>query len=264
MTKTILHRVCISLVVCALAALPVQAQESVVVVNGASFQAGVPLAPGTWATAFADFASVGVVNTLAESIPFPDLLGGVQVFVDGTASPMNFVGGTQINFLVPGATAVGSQVPFRVEVAGNTTYEGSIAVASLSPGLISRNPADETRPGAVLNQDSTLNSQENPAQRGEVVQIFGVGGDFAELPADGAPAPGDRLISTNTLPTVYISIIEAALQFSGLAPNLVNAWQINVVVPDNPIVSGQVPVFATMSSDQAQAATNPVSIWVAQ
>jgi len=260
MSKQLLLQCIVALTVWTAWTGPATAQERVAVVNAASFEPGFPLSPGCWATAFGDFESVGVLDTVADSVPFPTTLGGVQVFVNGAAAPMNFVGRTQINFLVPADTPTTGKVPFRVAVAGNTTYEGSISMWPISPGLISVNPADPTRPGAVLNQDGTVNSPANPARRGEVVQVFGVGADFAELPPDGAPAPTDRLIPTSTLPRVWISVLEARVQFSGLAPNLVNAWQLNVFVPDEPFVNGQVPVLA----DVRGVKTNLVSIWVAE
>jgi uncharacterized protein (TIGR03437 family) len=237
-----------------------QAQGAVAVVNAASFKASFPLSPGCWASAFGNFASAGVSTTIADAVPFPLTLGGVQVFVNDAASPISFVSATQINFIVPRETPEGP-ASIRVTVSGMTAFEGSFNVWPISPALISVNPADPTKPGAVLNQDLTVNGPQNPARRGEVVVLFGFGADFTELPANGSPAPSDRLIRTATDPKVYISVIEAAVQFSGLAPSLVNAWQLNVIVPDNAaIVSGQVPV----SAEVLGLASNPVSIWVSQ
>ncbi len=239
-------------------AFPIQGQQEVAVTNGGSFET-VPLSPGCWATAFGDFASVGVMNTVADSVPFPDLLGGVQVFVNDVAAPMNFVGGTQINFLVPKSAPTEGKATLRIAVAGNTTYEGTINMWPASPGLLFV-PTDPTRPGRVLNQDNTENSAQNPAQRGQIVQIFGVGADFSELPSDdGDLAPADRLIPTTRTPRAYVSTIEAEVQFSGLAPGLVNAWQLNLIVPDEPFISGQVPVVAEIGGFK----TNLVSIWIA-
>jgi len=238
---------------------PLAAQDSVTIVNAASFEVGRPLAPGCWATAFADFGSVGVVETVADSVPFPTTLGGVQVLINGVASPMNYAGPAQLNFLLPGATAVG-RATVQVTVSGMVTYEGSLQIWDVSPGLLSINPGDALKPGAVLNSDFTLNSEANPAQPGEVIQIYGVGADFAELPADGAPAPTDRLISTFTPTRAYISVAEATVQFSGLAPGLVNAWQLNLIVPSESYISGAVPVFAEVGG----LTTNPISVWVAQ
>jgi uncharacterized protein (TIGR03437 family) len=250
-------RIPLTLLALALLTLPLQAQNSVAVVNAASFQPQFPVAPGAWATAFGDFASVGVSNTAADVVPFPTMLGGVQIFVNEVAAPMNFAGTGQINFLVPRETPVGRQ-PLRVAVSGMTTFEGTIQVFQMSPGLISLNPGDATKPGAVLNQDSTVNSEQNRARRGEVIQIYGVGADFAELPADGAAAPTDRLINTSTTTTVDVSVAAAAVTFSGLAPGLVNAWQINAIVPNESFVSGLVPITASLGNVR----TNSVTIWV--
>ncbi len=233
-------------------------QESVAVVNAASFLRGFPVAPGSWATAFADFASVGVIDTFADSVPFPTMLGGVQVFVNEVAAPMNFVGRGQINFQVPGATPLG-QVALRVTVSGMTTYEGTINIIEASPGLLSLNPADPDKPGAIRNQDGTINSEANPARRGEVIVIFGVGqGPVTEIVPDGSPAPDNRLIRTTSDPEVFISVAQATINFSGLAPTLVGVWQLNVVVSDLPFISGLVPVFAKIGG----IASEPVSFWV--
>jgi len=241
----------------ALLSLPLCAQSTVAVVNAASFEPQFPVAPGAWATAFGDFASVGVSDTPATSVPFPVTLGGVEVFVNNVAAPMNFAGVGQVNFLIPRETPTGRQ-PFRVAVSGMTTFEGEVQVFNISPALISLNPGDAAKPGAVLNQDGTINSEENPAGRGEVISIYGVGADFSELPENGAEAPLDRLIATTTATKVFVSVSEAAVQFSGLAPGLVNAWQINAFIPSESFVSGLVPIYASLGNLR----TNSVSIWV--
>lgn len=251
--------------ICLLASLlllvPVYAQESVAVVNAASFEVGFPVSPGCWASAFGDFSSAGAGEGAAGSLPFPTTMGGVQLFVNDVASALNFVGPTQINFLVPSETPSQGKVGFRVVVNGTTTFNGTINMWPVSPGLLSVNPADPTKPGAVLNQDFTLNSSGNPAEPGEVIQIFGVGADFASFPSvPGSAAPGDPPVVTKTIPKVYVSTVEAAVQFSGMAPGLVNTWQINVVVPDNSFIQGQVPIIADIQG----AKTNLVSIWVAK
>jgi uncharacterized protein (TIGR03437 family) len=94
------------------------------------------------------------------------------------------------------------------------------------------------------------------------VQIYGNGGDFASFPdPDGAAAPGDpNLILTGTTPKAYVSVAEANVQFSGLAPGFAALWQVNVVVPNQPFISGQVPLFIEAST----LSSNVVSIWVAE
>jgi uncharacterized protein (TIGR03437 family) len=241
--------------------LPLGAQLSqVAVTNAATFDAAFPLSPGCWGTAFADFASVGITTpTVASAVPFATTLGGVQVLVNGVAAPLSFAGPTQVNFLVPRDTPEGRQT-LRITVSGMGVYNGTIQIWPISPGLISINPGNAAKPGAVLNQDNTLNSETNPAAPGEVIQVYGVGADFSELPADGAAAPSDRLINTTTEAQAYVAVAEATVQFSGLAPTLVNAWQLNVIVPNQPFVNGQVTLQAEISGVK----TNLVTFWVAR
>ncbi len=261
MKKNLALRITISLLALFTLGLPLRAQlTGVAITNAATFSAAFPLSPGCWSTAFGDFASVGVSTaTFADAVPFPTTLGGVQVFVNDVAAPQSFAGPTQINFVVPGGTPEG-RVPVRITVSGMNVWEGTIQVWPISPGLLSIDPGQATKPGAVLNQDLTLNTAENPAAPGSTIIAYGIGADFSELPSDGAPAPTDRLINTSTATLAYVSVAEAEVSFSGLAPSLVNAWQINVVVPDQTFVDGQVTLQAEISGVK----TNAVSFWVAR
>ena len=244
--------------------LPVSAQQNVLdkvyVENAASFETDFPVSPGCWAVVFADFASIGVTDNIAQSVPFPTILGSVQVFVNGVASPMNYAGPAQVNFLVPKDTpTANSKVDFRIDVGGATVYTGKISIWPVSPGLLTLNPADPTRPAAAVNvADGTINSEQHPAKRGDLVTFYGVGADFAELPDDGAVAPSDHYVYTTSTAAVYIDVIPATVQFSGLTPTLVNAWQINAYIPDQPQVKGHVTVIAEIQGLK----TVPVSIWV--
>lgn len=240
---------------------PALAQSSVAIVNGASFKAGFPVSPGSWASAFGDFASVGITTETQNGVlPVPTTLGGVQVLVNDVAAALNYVGPGQINFIVPAGTAEGKQ-PLKITVSGLTTFDGFINVWPVSPGIFIKVFADVLQPGAVLNQDFSENGPNNPAQRGEVIQIYGTGGDFASFPdPSGAAAPASPLILTSTAPKAYVSVAEAAVQFSGLAPGFAALWQVNVVVPNQPFVSGQVPLFIEAST----LSSNVVSIWVAE
>lgn len=241
-----------------IAAAPLAAQSSVTITNGGSFKV-FPLSPGCWGTAFGDFASVGVSNTAADSVPFPTTLGGVQVLIGGTAAPMNFVGEGQINFLVPNDAELGQQ-SFEVTVSGMATYEGTINLIAASPGLL-LNPNNGEDSGAVLNQDGTVNGPDNPASSGEVVVIFAVGpGPLSEEPPLGDVAPADPLITTTSDVEVFVSTESAPVGFSGLAPNLVNAWQLNVTVPEGTPTTeaGLVPIFVKSNG----IASQPVGIWV--
>lgn len=228
----------------------------VTVLNGASFRTDQPVAAGSWATAFGAFA--GVTNTQASDVPLPKTLGGVTVTVDGIEAPLYFVSATQLNFLIPGAATAGLK-DVSVRTAG-ATLTGRVRVVTTGPGLFTKDNSISPPRGAVLNQDSAENTQNAPARRGQVVQIFATGpGAVSATVADGANAPATSLVNTRSTPQVFIGGVSANVQFSGLAPNLIGLWQINAFVPEQPFVAGRVPVRVFMDGVDS----NEVSIFVA-
>jgi uncharacterized protein (TIGR03437 family) len=95
--------------------------------------------------------------------------------------------------------------------------------------------------GAILNQNSTLNTSSNTARRGEVIQIFGTGpGSLSAVPSDGAAV--GATVTTKSVPQVFIGGVEATVQFSGLTSGQIGLWQVNATIPNQPFVTGRVPV----------------------
>jgi uncharacterized protein (TIGR03437 family) len=234
------------------------AQNSVAVVNGASFLARFPVAPGSLASAFGTFP--GASSASASALPLPATLGGVQVLVDDTPAPLLFVSAAQVNFQVPRSVATGRR-SVRVTVGGTAVAQGTMDLLDLSPGIFITGTAGNNPVGAVLNQNSSANTEANPARRGEVIQIFGTGpGALSATIADGAAAPGDPVVTTTTQPVAgVIGGVETAADFSGMAPGFVGLWQVNVKVPDRSFISGQVQLFVKIGG----LPTNVVTFWVA-
>lgn len=219
--------------------------------NGASF--GPAIAAGSWATLFGTFA--GVTQTLGQT-PVGTNLAGVTVTVAGTPAPVYFVSSGQINFIVPAATVAGVQ-PLQVKTA-TATFDSTIRVLSAAPGLFSQDAATPPK-GAVLNQNSSLNTATNPALRGDIVQIFGTGpGAFTAAVTDGGAAPSNPPNTTRSTPQVFIAGVPAEVQFTGLAPNFAALWQLNVKVPTQSFISGRVPVVVFMDGVNS----NEVTIFV--
>jgi uncharacterized protein (TIGR03437 family) len=241
---------------------PAVAQSTVTITNAASFKV-LPLSPGSWGTAFADFGSVGVSEASATSLPLPTNLGGVEILIDGSGIPLNYVGPGQINFVVPFTTPIstfGSPSTFVVRISGLVTYTGTINIIGASPAFFSVG-GDLA---AALNQDSTLNSSSNPAARGTIVQLFATGpGPLSLLPPFGGAAPSTAPLaeSTGTI-DVFVQATEATVAFSGLAPGFVALWQLNFTIPANvPVTAdGTVAVFVKVN----RLGSEPVAIWVAQ
>jgi uncharacterized protein (TIGR03437 family) len=228
---------------------------SLAAVNAASF--GTPVSPGGLASLFGSFP--GVPATPAGSMPLVTQLAGVRVEVNGVAAPLLGVWPTQINFQVPGGTAVGS-APIAVSVQGQDVATGTVQVVSSSPGIFLTDFLSLDRPGAVLTERNQLTGPTVRAGRNEVIQIFATGaGPLTQSVADGVAAPGYPLAQTMLPPRVFIGSQEAGVEFSGLGTGYVGLWQINARVPDVASITGQVPVVIVTPEGYA---SNAVTIWV--
>ena len=201
-------------------------------VNSATFSAGQPVAPGSLVSFFGNFP--GSSTSSATSTPLPRQLGTTEVLVNGAAVPLLFASPQQVNVQLPSATIAGSYA-VEVRVAGERAARGPVSVLTYAPGLF-----------AALNQDGRPNTALAPARRGEVLQIFATGqGPVAQDVPDGSLAPAAPLINS-VLPSVAVAGRLAQVQFSGLAPNMVGVWQINIVIPADTPVGTSIPVVAAL------------------
>jgi uncharacterized protein (TIGR03437 family) len=224
------------------------AQDSVTVVNGASFRTDQPVTAGSWVSGFGVFANVGeVFNT---DLPLPKTLGGVTITVNGVQAPINYVSGLQVNFVVPYETAPGLH---QVVVNGPAgAVNGTVRVINAAPGLFVIDPPPR---GAILNQDNSLNEETRPAIRGQVIQIFATGhSTLSQAIEDGAPGPIPA-IETEVDPQVFIGGVECTVEFSGLAPNFAALWQINARIPELSFLSGELPLQVFMNGVDSNEVT---------
>ncbi len=233
-----------------------QDDSPIAVLNGASFRLGAPVAPGSLASAFGDFT--GADSGDAAAVPLPVRIGTTQLLVNGVAAPLLAVRSTQINFQVPMATPAG-KTNLRVVRGGNAIASGVMYVAAAAPGLFSIDLLDPARPGAILNQDNSINAEAKPARAGEIIQIFGTGqGPTTPAATDGAPGPASPIARTTAVPRVFIGAVSAEVIFSGLSPQFPGLWQLNVKVPPG-LAGGQFPVFVIAGT----SASSAVTLWIA-
>jgi adhesin/invasin len=221
------------------------------IVNGASFMGDLGISPGMVAVIFGS----NLADTTAAAPPgtLPTVLRNTQVLVNDVAAPLFYVSPSQVNFQVPAGIS-GSTA--QVVVVSNGV-QGPAAMVSLTgetPGIFTV-PERDSR-GAVLNENSTLNSAGNPALRGSVVQIFatGLGAVNPSVPS-GQPAPASPLSETLTKPVVLIGGIPAEVSFSGLAPGTVGVYQINARIPGDVAAGASVPVQIQTGATASNVAT---------
>jgi uncharacterized protein (TIGR03437 family) len=226
-------------------------------VNGATFRPG-PVAAGSLATLV---VSLPGASGAAASFPLPAKLAGVEVSFGDQAARLVAVTPGQINLQVPFGVAPGT-VNLRVVRDGVEVLSGVAQITASSPGLFLADALRGDQPGAVLNQDSQLNTSDVRARRGEVIQIFATGaGPLDSAVADGAPPSGGVLPQTLKTPRVFVAAESAVVVYSGMSPEFPGLWQINVRLPDVPSVSKQVPVFV-MGEDGS--VNNALTIWVVE
>lgn len=238
-----------------IAAAPLAAQAPVVVTNAATFVDRFGVSPGSLASLFADIG--GFPTTVAGVLPWPTTMANVQVLVNNVASPLYaVVPGTasakgQINFQVPAGTTAGAAATIQVTLNGAPIAQGTMTTSTVSPGVFVTDYVP--RQGAILNQDSSVNSASVRAKRGDVIQIFGTGQGPLQTAVDDGQAPATYALSSLT-PTVYIGDVQASVKFSGVV-GYPGFWQINAVVPDRAFITGQVPLVLVLNGVQSNQST---------
>jgi uncharacterized protein (TIGR03437 family) len=161
------------------------------------------------------------------------------------ASPLLFVSSKQIGAVVPYKIAGQPNVQLQVEVGGVKSTALSVPVVDAAPAIFTVNQTG-SGPGAVLNQDYSLNSAANPAAAGSVIMVYATG--------EGATNPTgvDGLITLGTPPmaiqqvSVTIGGQEAQVLYAGSAPDLIaGVLQVNAQIPPN-TAHGIIPIILTV------------------
>ena len=206
-----------------------------------------PLSPGLIAAMFPSGVRF-TEQTISKSTDIlPKELADIEVLVDDKAAPLYFVSPTQINFYVPMSSPTSGTSEFIVQKKsiGQVLASGILAMGPATPSFFT---TSQTGQGAIaaLNEDNTLNTPANRIARKGIIQLFGTGAGFIpNAPADGVPASATTLISTPLKPRVIVNTDELAQEdilFSGLAPNFVGLWQLNIRIPDKVAPDPAVPV----------------------
>ncbi len=226
------------------------------VVDAAGFQAEA-LAPGSYISILgnnlADTAQV-------ESTPsLPISLSAVNVSFDGGGlslpGPLWYVSPGQINVQIPwefqGQSFVNMKAWAEAGYLASAVY--TIPLAQASPGIFQYH--DGGRQSAVaVDLSNNLIGQSNPAVRGSTITIYANGlGPVSKTPSSGGPSPLQPLASTDLTPSVSIGGVPAQVVFSGLTPESVGLYQINVTVPSS-ANAGYQPLVVSVNGVNSQTA----------
>jgi uncharacterized protein (TIGR03437 family) len=230
------------------------------VVNAASFATGA-VSPGEMISIVG--TNLGPANpaylTLNSNGYVATSIGGVTVSIGGTLAPLVYVSSNQINAIVPYET-IGLMAPtVLVEYQGLSSNGFTVQTAVTAPGIFTQT-ASGSGPGAILNQDYTLNGPGNPAARGSTAIVY-VTGEGQTLPGgvDGkvtvANISGVGPVTPAPLLQVSATIggEPALVEFAGEAPGMVSGvLQVNVQIPAD-AATGNLPVAVTVGNASSQS-----------
>jgi uncharacterized protein (TIGR03437 family) len=207
------------------------------VVDAADFGNQQVVSPGAIVTIFGSQMGPGTgVSYQLENGQVPTTLGGTQVLVNGAPVPILYSSSDQLNLIVPYSLVAGTTP--TIQVVSNNTPANAMSASVIAQGI---SIFQENGSAAALNQDGTLNSAQNPAQPGSIVQLFGTGGGQTNPPSvagEVTPLVLRPLVQTPTFMIGYVATLNVV--WAGAAPGLLSGvTQVNVQLPDViPVVQG--------------------------
>jgi uncharacterized protein (TIGR03437 family) len=200
----------------------------------------------------------GLLRAGGQSAPYPALALGnfsgaiPNATLSGTTLPVIHSNAEQVTVAaVAGIPASGSYLLYYTWQGLQLIHPTPITVSTTAPGLFT---AAGKRDGlaAAVHEDGSSNSEDNPAEAGSLLRIFGTG--FGEL--SRGLALGDFLSTTSLASlinpvTVTIGGIEAEVEFAGGAPGQIGGvYEIDVRVPEGLAAGPQQVVVETANPPQ--------------
>ncbi len=210
--------------------------------NGGSFLPG-PISPGEIVSIFGSgLGPASPVQFTLNGDTIDKELSGTRILFDGTPAPVLLTSDWQVNTIVPYSVRIGETTTIQVEYQGVTTASLTLPVTASSPAIFTLNSSGRGA-GAILNQDSSVNTPTHRAVKGTVIQIYATGEGQTNPPGvDGKVAL--TAWPKPLLPvTILIGGVKANIEYAGAAPSLVaGVIQINARVPVNVSSGAAVPV----------------------
>jgi uncharacterized protein (TIGR03437 family) len=190
------------------------------------------VSPGEIVALFGDnMGPASIVKLQVNNGTVTNSLVGTQVMFDGVAAPMIYTLKTQVSAVVPYAVAGKTSTQVQVKYQDGVSNTMTMPVHAATPAIFSLD-ATGIGPGAILNQDTSINTTGNPAARLSVISLYCTGGGVTTpASADGEVIGGPlRYLAQTTV--VTIGGMNAAVQYAGAVPfSVAGLTQINVEVP---------------------------------
>ncbi|PYT31401.1 MAG: hypothetical protein DMG57_05065 [Acidobacteria bacterium] len=222
------------------------------VVNAASGLLG-PMAPGEMVTIFGSGLGPGspAGAQLNSNGRLSTSIGGTQVTFDGNPAPLIYAQDYRVMAVVPNSVAGKQHVVVQARFGTHSMPALTVSVTDTRPGLFTLDQSGQGQ-AAVLNQDGTINSPSNPAERGSIMVFFGTGQGLT------TPQWDEDDLSPNPLPKPLNEVVvsiggkDADVLYAGAAPGLAALIQVNAVVPTDVKPGAAVPVVVAIGKNKSQ------------
>jgi uncharacterized protein (TIGR03437 family) len=173
---------------------------------------------------------------------------------DGVPGVILYTSAGQVSVVAPYYLYWKDSTVIRVEYNNVKSNALTVPLVGSTPGLFTADSSGAGQ-GAILNEDYSINSASNPAQRGSVVILYATGGGQTD------PAGVDGLLANLALPiprlpiSVTIGGISANVSYAGAAPGFVaGLMQINVTIPNNAPIGPAIPIQLSSGSAASPSA----------
>ncbi len=238
------------------------AQPAAIAVTSAASYDTNALAPGAIATAFGGALATQV--SISDTLPLPTTLAGASISVRDSAGAQRlaglfYVAPTQINFLIPEATAPGAAV-ITVTAGDGKVSAGTFDIRPVAPAIFTANADGQGVPAALA-----LRIKANGQQIYEpVAQFDAAAGRMRPLPLDLSPA-GDQVFlvlylsgtaraadpnndgNRNESVRLLLGGVDSMPLFLGTLGNFAGLDQMNIALPRTLIGSGRLNLAITGS-----------------
>jgi len=222
--------------------------------NAASFASGA-IAPGEAiliaGTNFGPATLAGAV--LAANGRLATQVAGAQYQFDGVPAPIVYTSSSYSSVIVPYAVAGKTTTQLTATFNGATSPPITLSVVASAPGIFSADVSGHGQ-AAAYNSDLTVNSAQNPADRGKQMVLYLTGeGQTNPAGVDGQITAA-VIQPVQSVSVTFGNIPATDYKFIGEVPGVTaGVLQINVTVPDG-VPSGIVPLVVTVGSAASQAA----------
>ena len=238
-------------------AVAVQSQTPVVPAGGVVDAAAgsSPVAPGALVSIFG--SSLASALAVANSIPISTSLGNVNVTFNGIQAPLLFVSTGQVNAQMPWdvlSSGTAGTANMVVTSNGQASTSVSVPVGPFSPGIFSSGTQAiaygnsdgiiAAAPGAIPGLTTHAAKVNDPTTL--VILATGLGAVDPPVQTGNIPVADGKLHNTTTTPTVTVGNVAAQVFFSGISPQFVGVYQINIVIAPGTPTGDKIPLQISM------------------